>query len=61
MMVQMTTLREARRTGNIDKFIAEHERDKPGDLDKLDAVLMRPVEGTATADREASRTEPHGD
>lgn len=39
----MTTLKDAQR-GNLDKFIAEHEADPEGDLDKLDAALRRPVQ-----------------
>ena len=37
----MTTLREARKKGMLEQFIREHEKDTPGDLDKLDAVIKR--------------------
>ena len=57
----MTTMREARKRGQLDKFIAEHERDDPGDMDRLDAAIRHPVEGTASAGREASRTAPADD
>ena len=40
----MTTLKEARRLGNLEEFIAEHENDAPGDLKKFDAILRRAAE-----------------
>ena len=43
----MTNLKSARKTGNLDKFIKEHEVDPAGDLDKLDAFLKRPFGETA--------------
>ena len=46
----MTTLREARKKGRLDRFIAEHEADPPGDMDKLDVAIKRPSE-----DRGASK------
>ncbi len=49
----MTTLREARKS-NLGKFIKEHEADPEGDLDKLDAVIKRPVHETAKATPKAS-------
>lgn len=51
----MTTLREAREKGRIDKFIAEHEADAPGDMDKLDAAIKRPSAETAKSDQAASK------
>jgi hypothetical protein len=42
----MTTLREARKKGKLDQFIREHEKDTPGDLDKLDAAIKRPARGS---------------
>lgn len=50
----MTNLKEARKKGKIDKFIKEHEADPDGDLDKLDAMIKRPVQGTAKATPKAS-------
>lgn len=41
----MTTLKEARKRG-LERFIREHEKDAPGDLDKLDAAIKRPIRGT---------------
>jgi hypothetical protein len=49
----MATLREARE-GNIEYFIKEHEADPDGDLDKLDAVIRRPVQETGKANLRAS-------
>ena len=51
----MTTLREAREKGKLDQFIAEHEGDKPGDLDRFDDAIRRSAKESAKADREASK------
>jgi 5,10-methylene-tetrahydrofolate dehydrogenase/methenyl tetrahydrofolate cyclohydrolase len=42
------------RQGSIEDFIKEHEVDPDGDLDKLDAVIKRPVQGNEKATRPAS-------
>ena len=57
----MTTLREAREKGRIDKFIAEHEADTPGDMDKLDAAIKCPSAGTEKSDQAASKPESGDD
>lgn len=49
----MINLRESRKN-KIEEFIAEHESDPEGDLDKLDAVIKRPTQGTVKATRPAS-------
>lgn len=49
----MTSLKDARKQG-LDKFIAEHESDPDGDLDKLDALIKRPVRESGKATRPAS-------
>jgi hypothetical protein len=49
----MATLKEARKEG-LEKFIAEHEADPDGDLDKLDALIKRPTQGSGKATRPAS-------
>ena len=49
----MTSLREARKQG-LEAFIKEHETDPEGDLDKLDAVIKRPTQGSGKATRPAS-------
>ena len=51
----MTTLREAREKGRLDKFIAEHEADPPGDMDKLGAAIGRPSQEKSKSDQEASK------
>ena len=53
----MTTLREAKKAGNLEQFIQEHEKDAPGDMDKLGASIARPSAGTAKSDQEASTPE----
>ncbi len=40
--------------GNLEDFIREHESDPNGDLDKLDAVIKRPIQGSEKATRPAS-------
>ena len=50
----MRNLRDARKKGKIDDFIKEHEADPDGDLDKLDSVIKRPVQGSEKATRPAS-------
>lgn len=57
----MTTLREARKKGRLDKFIAEHEADPSGDMDKLDAAITRPSAGTEKSDQAASKPGPGDD
>ena len=37
----MTNLRKALNDDDLESFIAEHEDDAPGDMDKVDAVLKR--------------------
>lgn len=39
----MTTLKKARSNGDIETFIQEHENDAPGDAERLDAALKKPV------------------
>ena len=45
----MKTLRKAREEGSLEDFIREREADAEGDLDKLDAALTRPAQGTGKA------------
>ena len=35
----MTTLKQAQQSGNLEKFIEEHEQDAPGNQDKLKATV----------------------
>lgn len=49
----MTNLKDARK-GRIEDFIQEHEADPDGDLDKLDALIKRPTQGSEKATRPAS-------
>ena len=46
-------LKDARK-GKIEAFIKEHEADPDGDLDKLDALIKRPTQGSGKATRPAS-------
>ena len=41
----MTTLKEAQRSGNLDKFIKEHASDPKGDKDQLDKTIDKFVGG----------------
>lgn len=54
MALKMNDLKKARQKGKIDDFIKEHEADPEGDLDKLDAVIKRPVQESGKATRKAS-------
>ncbi len=49
----MATLKDARKQG-LEEFIKEHEADPEGDLDKLDALIKRPTQGSGKATRPAS-------
>ena len=57
----MTTLREAKKAGKLEQFIREHEKDAPGDMDKLDASIARPSAGTAKPGQEASKPDSGDD
>ena len=57
----MTTLREARNKGRLGKFIAEHETDPPGDMDKLDVAIKRPSAGIEKSGPGASKPDSHDD
>ena len=46
-------LRSARE-GDLEGFVKQHEADPDGDLDKLDAVIKRPTQGSEKATRPTS-------
>ncbi len=54
-MAKRPTLREARNARDLEAFIKEHEKDAPGDLDKIDEVTRRSVQGTSS---EAPQSSP---
>jgi hypothetical protein len=54
-------LKTALKKGKIEDFIKEHEADPDGDLDKLDALIKRPSQGTAKATRKASSEDASDD
>jgi len=57
----MTTLREARKTGKLEKFIKEREKDAAtGDLDKLDEAIKRPDQGKSSKPPKASSQDDSG-
>ena len=56
-----TTLTEARNRGKIEQFIAEHETDPPGDMDKLVVTIKRSSAETAKSDPEASKRDRDDD
>lgn len=39
------TLREAKASGKIDQFIAEHESDEPADTEKLEKIISSASQG----------------
>lgn len=57
----MTTLREARKQGKLGEFIREHERDSPGDADKLDKAIRHPVSQKSKEAPKASSGRGSGD
>jgi hypothetical protein len=56
----MLNLKQARK-GKLDKFIKEHEANPDGDLDKLDALIKRPVRGTGKEAPKASSPDASDD
>ncbi len=56
----MPNLKQARK-GKIEEFIKEHEADPDGDLDKLDAVIKRPVQESEKATPKASSRDSSDD
>lgn len=59
-MKHLPNLKKARK-GKIEEFIKEHEADPDGDLDKLDALLKRPTQGSGKATRPASSQDASDD
>jgi hypothetical protein len=57
----MTNLKKAREKGKLAEFIKDHEADPDGDLDKLDAVIKRPTQGSEKATRPASSQDASDD
>jgi hypothetical protein len=53
LLISISNLKDARK-GNIEEFISEHEADPDGDLDKLDALIKGPTQGTEKATRPTS-------
>ena len=53
----MTTLRDAKKSGDLTQFIAEQDAKLKGigDLDKLDAVIRRPDQGRLKEAQAASK------
>lgn len=51
-----TTLRKALKDGNLESFIKEHDKDAPGDADRLNAALKKPAsEKTKAVPKASSR------
>ncbi len=46
-------LKEARKKG-LEAFIKEHEKDAPGDLDRLNKAIKRPASGKSSEVPKAS-------
>jgi hypothetical protein len=51
----MITLRKAIKEGKLGQFIREHEKDEPGDMEKLDEAIKRPASRTS---KEAPKASP---
>ena len=41
MVDEKITLKEAREKGKLDQFIKEHEKDAPGDSERLDKTIEK--------------------
>ena len=56
-MAHKTTisLKKAAETAQLDRFVREHEKDSPGDVEKLDKALMRPA---SQKSKEAPKASP---
>jgi hypothetical protein len=50
----MISLRKALKEGKLEEFIREHEKDAPGDLEKLDKAIKRPASDKSKATPKAS-------
>lgn len=56
-----SSLLSARERGDVESFISVHESDPSGDLDKLDAVIKRPVQENGSKARPASSQDASDD
>ncbi len=45
------SLKDARKEGDLEGFIKEHEKDAPGDLDKVEKAIKRPASSQETASK----------
>lgn len=52
------SLKDARKSGDIESFIKEHEKDEPGDSDKLEDVIRRPTKAQETASKAPKTSRP---
>ena len=57
----MPDLKAARQLDKIEDFIKEHEANPDGDLDKLDALIKRPVQESGSTARPASSQDASDD
>lgn len=55
------TLKQARKDKNFERFINEHENDVPGDTEKLDEALKKPVSQKSKEAPKASSRRGSGD
>ena len=51
------SLKDARNEGDLESFIKEHEKDAPGDLDKLEKTIRQPSPTPGSASK-ARKTSP---
>lgn len=52
------SLKDARNEGDIEGFIKEHEKDDPGDSDKLEQAIRQPVQAQETASKVRKTSRP---
>lgn len=52
------TLAHARKSGDLESFIAEHEKDEPGDLDRLEQAIKRPASSQESGSKAPKASRP---
>jgi len=45
------SLKDARKSGDLEGFIKEHEKDERGDLEKLEKIIRQPTQVPETASK----------
>lgn len=54
----MTTLKEARKKGELEKFIKEHEEDAPGDQERLEKTIQKALDKSKSTQETSKKDSP---